>query len=419
MKDLFNDLYQNGYRLIEVLISLFARIMTAALAGMIYFFIQKIFPPSGVSVSFVPVSVAVISVLAVLLPVQEYVENLLKKHLLSEYFAYEGPIKGFYRDFDYDTLVRFVFSDMIEVSGNETGRMIILDKNEIYMTYFYSGGKAKTIKSYTLDMTKEVLESLKSAKTGISLSEADEKNFPKEVFSYLKAGFILPFLFREKIFGILSLVNVPDREMRENLTVLASKSALAVHNHLLSSQIAVHQKVKQEFDFASRVEENIFTARLPVSQKFHFELLSNTAGCLLESIEFLDKHRIFILLSLEGNKRFGASLVLSHILGKIIGSGFKNDRAFPHKIIKNFIEHELGVAGWNDGYDLMIIGFSEASHDMVFSRIGGRFRVMEGSPPRLIPVRWRKLLTAGTEPITVFRGIQPLVRITAEAGKES
>ncbi|HNO23242.1 MAG TPA: hypothetical protein PKK94_09705, partial [Leptospiraceae bacterium] len=106
-------------------------------------------------------------------------------------------------------------------------------------------------------------------------------------------------------------------------------------------------------------------------------------------------------------------------LGKIIGSGFKNDRAFPHKIIKNFIEHELGEAGWNDGYDLLIIGFSEASHEMVFSRIGGRFRVTEGSPPKLIPVRWRKVLTAGTEPITVFRGIQPLVRITAETGKES
>ena len=79
---------------------------------------------------------------------------------------------------------------------------------------------------------------MKDKKQGASTSDLVGLPDINNDFIDLKANFIIPFIFREKIFGFLAVTNIPKEDELLNLKVLASKSALAVYNHILSSAIA-------------------------------------------------------------------------------------------------------------------------------------------------------------------------------------
>jgi hypothetical protein len=133
------------------------------------------------------------------------------------------------------------------------GRLAILIREPAdYEVYTYFNGRRRKIKPKSVQIKDRLLNFLKDKKHGISIGELLGHSEINDDFLELKANFVIPFIFRERIFGFLAVTNIPSPEDLLNLKVLASKSAIAVYNHILSSQVVLHKKYKREFEIANR-----------------------------------------------------------------------------------------------------------------------------------------------------------------------
>ena len=244
------------FRMKSYTITFFTRLFSILLGLAIYALFRKILPASKTySLEISMVSSIVISVVAIL-PLQEILEIRLKKMFLSEYL-FDDPltVKSAQKRFEFDALISNVFPDMVKISGSNSGRIAVLNKHNGFNIYTYSrGGRQKKVKKKNYQINDTLINFLKTHKQGVSVDECLKYPEINDYFISLKANYILPFLFRDRLFGFLAVTNIPVNQDNRNLMVLSSKSALAVYNHILSSQIAEHAKYKREFEVASKIE---------------------------------------------------------------------------------------------------------------------------------------------------------------------
>ncbi|MBP7283885.1 MAG: hypothetical protein KBA66_20030 [Leptospiraceae bacterium] len=408
MKEKFRELFSyflpTGYRIKLITITGGVRLLSVILTLSIYNYVGVLIPKTiEYSLQITMVATIIISVILVV-PLQEFLETTIKKKFLSEYL-FDDPLtlKSARRRFEIDALISNVFPDMVKISGSTYGRLAVLIREPAdYEVYTYSNGKRRKVKPKSVQIQDRLLKFLKDKKQGASTSDLVGLPDINNDFIELKANFIIPFIFRERLFGFLAVTEIPTPEDTLSLRILASKSALAVYNHILSSQVAIHKKYKREFEIANRIEDLIFTSKLPIFKSFKFETHQKDPSVLLEFFKNEDGEYLFILLVLNSTK-VGSGLVSSHILGKMYSQSLLR-RKHNLNSLRSIAEEMLKKLSWEEGYEMVVGSFREDTFRLTFSQTGKNFRITNDIEPdkSLISVGWRYTVDLNENPLVLI-----------------
>jgi hypothetical protein len=418
MKSFFENLFSNfiisGFKIKSILILLVTRTIFISIGLFIYNSIG--FLLSGVynnKLMIAEISAIIITIIF-FLPIQEYIEIYLKKKILSEYL-FDDPLtlRFAHKRFDVYDLIRNVFPDMVRASGSNMGRLAILNQFGYFEAYTYTKGRRRKIKNQSFLVTKRLMVYLISKKDGVSISDTIDRPDINEDLALLKTNFILPFIFREKLFGFLALTDVPDEQSLKTMRIICSKSALSIYNHILSSQIAIHKKYKHEFEVASRIEDNIFTIKVPEFSGIGFKSLQKDPNLLLEFFRNDEEGNVFALISLGGKNRFSSGLVSSHLLGKYYSQSLTRKK-FNHKTIRVFTEKCLNDLMWNEGFEMIIGSFKENSTRITFTQVGLNFRITDSEEKmdNMISVGWKYTLDIKSDNLYIYYKREKILSIS-------
>ena len=356
---------------------------------------------------------AILTSIIFILPVQEYIEIYLKKKILSEYL-FEDPLtlRFAYKRFEVHDLIRNVFPDMVKASGSIMGRLAVLNQLDYFDAYTYTKGRRRKIKNQSFLVSKRLKTYLVSKKDGVSISEISDNPAILEDFALMKASFILPFVFREKLFGFVSFTNVPDASELSTMRIISSKAALSIYNHILSSQIAIHKKYKHEFEVASRIEDKIFSNKIPEFIGIEFKSYPSDPNLLLEFFRNEEEGHVFVLIAMNGKNRFSSGLVSSHLLGKYYSQSLVRKK-HNHKTIRMFTEKSLQELSWKEGFEMIIGSFKENSTRITFTQVGLNFRVTDSElkTDNLISVGWKYTLDIKSDSLLIYYKKEKVISI--------
>ncbi|MCG9876278.1 MAG: hypothetical protein MH321_15990 [Leptospiraceae bacterium] len=336
------------------------------------------------------------------LPLVEKSQLFLKNKFLSEYLVEDSYASRLaYKRFDLTSLIQSVFPDMVKISGAESGRLGILKEDRSFDIYNYKRGRQKKIPSRgeNSELNKLIAYLLKY-KNGVSISETLSLSDINSIFISLRADYIIPFLFREKIFGFLAISNIPDLEAQKQLALLASQSALVIHNKNLSLQIVENIKYKQENESAIRIQNLLQKGKIPKIQNLDISLLANDPYTLIEFYQLDNMVWEFIVVSSGGPER-SAGLLHSHILGKLYAKlGYLKVNSFIE--IKTLIQSAFEKANWKDKYGYLI-GKIINDSDIEILLEGNIFKVYSENNPnkQLTSMGWKNLIASYQFPIII------------------
>jgi hypothetical protein len=404
----------SGFKVKSILILLFTRIIFISIGLVIYNSIDYLL--SGVysnKLMIAEIAAIIISIIF-FLPIQEYVEIYLKKKILSEYL-FDDPLtlRFAHKRFEVYDLIRNVFPDMVRASGSNMGRLAILNQLSYFEAYTFTKGRRRKIKNQSFLVNKRLMIYLVSKKDGVSISETLDRPDINEDFALLKATFILPFIFREKLFGFLALTDVPDEQSLKTMRIISSKSAISIYNHILSSQIAIHKKYKHEFEVASRIEDQIFSIKVPEFSGIEFKSFQKDPNLLLEFFKNDEEGHVFALIALSGKNRFSSGLVSSHLLGKYYSQSLIRKK-HNHKTIRVYTEKCLNDLMWNEGFEMIIGSFKENSTRITFTQVGLNFRITDSDEKldNLISVGWKYTLDIKSENLFIYYKREKILSIS-------
>jgi hypothetical protein len=408
------EYFPSGFKTKLLFIVLFTRILLVTTGIFLYNHLNTLFPDEiNFRLQLSQISSLIISIIF-FLPIQEWLEVKLKKKFLSEYL-FDDPLtlRLAYKRFELQDLIKNVFPDIVTFTGSSSGRLIVSTSTGNYDAYSFSKGRRRKIKNQSFLISPRLLEFLKNHKDGASVSETFELKEINEEFAQLKASFLIPFIFREKVFGFLTLSNIPDETSLATLKIITSKAALAVYNNILSSQIAIHKKYKHEFEVASRIEDHIFTSKTPTFQGVFFKTYQKNPTILLEYFKNEEEDYMFVLLAIHGKNRFGSGLVSSHILGKYYSQGLIKKK-HNHKSIKVFTEDCLEELMWQEGYEMVVGSFKENHTRITFTQVGVNFRISDSEfkNDNLISVGWKYTLDIKDGTLYIFYKKEKILSIS-------
>ncbi|MCB1140882.1 MAG: hypothetical protein H7A24_06980 [Leptospiraceae bacterium] len=414
ISDQIKEYFPSGFKTKLLMIVLFSRVLLVTAGILIYNNINLWIPNEVTYRLQLSLIASIIISIIFFLPVQEWLEVKLKKRFLSEYL-FDDPLtlRLAYKRFEVEDLITNVFPDMVKFTGSSAGRLVLLSSLGNFEAFTYSKGRRRKIKNQSFHVNNRLLDYLKEHREGAAVSETFEQKEINEDFAQLKASYIIPFIFREKVFGFLTLSNIPEKAAMGTLRILASKAALAVYNHILSSQIAIHKKYKHEFEVASRIEDLIFTTKTPRFLGVKFQTYQKDPNILLEFFRNEEDDYMFVLLAIHGKNRFGSGLVSSHILGKYYSQGLIKKK-HNHKSIKVFTEECLEELFWKEGYEMIVGSFRENHSRITFTQVGTNFRIIDSEVKtgNLISVGWKYTLDIKDGSLYIFYKKEKILSIT-------
>lgn len=408
------NLLPSSFKLKSFLILISTRVLFITIGLVIFTLISDSLSDVYSSKLMISVIGAILTAVIFFLPIQEYIELYLKKKILSEYL-FEDPLtlKFAYKRFEVNDLIRNVFPDMVKASGSLMGRLAVLNQLDYFDAYTYTKGRRRKIKNQSFLVSKRLKDFLISRKDGASISDISENPSISEDFAIIKSNFILPFIFREKLFGFIALTNIPEVSELIAMRVIASKAALSIYNHILSSQIALHKKYKQEFEVAMRIEDNIFSTKIPDFSGIEFKSYPAFPNILLEFFQNDEEGNVFVLLALNGKNRFSSGLVSSHLLGRYYSQSLSRKK-HNHKSIRLFTEKTLQELSWNEGFEMIIGSFKENSTRITFTQVGLNFRITDSELKKenLISVGWKYTLDIKNDNLFVYYKKDKIISIS-------
>lgn len=375
------DFLATSYRAKAIIIQALVRFGLFAVTVLIFYSLKFYSPIELTFSNEVYLVISVLSSLLVLSQLAESIEIFLKRKFLSE-FIFLDPLslKTARRKFDLKAIISHVFPDMIKISENSSGKIIILISNNEreFDSYSYEKGKRKKIKSgYKVEVSIEMEKILLKNKNGITTTDLFGKENLIEEMNLFGSSYILPFVFREQLFGFIALPNPPSVEERITLKILATKSAIAIFNNILSSEIAIQKKYKREFEVAGKIEKNIFNYKIPSFHKYVFKAEKQSSNIIIEFFNLDYSEKLFLVLIIKDNS-LGSEVVYSYILGKIYSITIDGQNKDIRKL-KFLIENIFKEIEQEDNYEFVIASFNELEPILTFLLIGKNIKINDSS----------------------------------------
>lgn len=355
----------------------------------LYVLFSKIFYFESQFQSQLSLLITVLVYIVFLIPLQESLEIFFKKKFLSEYL-YDDVIslKYAYRNFELKTLIRNVFPDMIKISGSKSGKMIIQTGKNAYEAYSYVEGKSKKIRTQAFVLNEEFLVQLKSNKDIFLLSQVETTNeIVYKKMLELKVECILPFIYRNRLFGFLGISGIPNEKVINDLKLLASKAAIAVFNYNLTSQVAILNRFKQEIETANKIQGHVFHAIVPKFVDLQIQILERDPNIILEFFNNSDREIIFVLIALS-NPNLTSGLVLAYVLGKLEALKHMTTK-ITHKSLKKFLDSIFDESSLKDNYESLIGIYDKLKKNMTLSQVGTHFKARNEDEKGEFSVHWK------------------------------
>ncbi len=373
----FKEFFATNYRMKSIIIQTSTKSGLFLISVSLYYFLKIYFPLDLSYSSEIYLIITVLFAMLVLISFFESIEVFLKSKFLSEFIFNDlVSLKNARRKFDLNAVISHVFPDMINMSGNISGKIIILtSKTErMYDSYSYEKGKRKKIKSgFKIDVSLELEQILLNNKTGISTSDLLSNTEIVEEINLFNASYILPFVFREKLFGFLAFPSPPTYEERSTLKILSTKSAVAIFNNLLSSEIAIQKKYNQEFEVAGKIEKNIFNYKIPTFNNLEIKTYSNSSNIIIEFFNMNEFLKLFLILVIKENS-FGSEVINSYNLGRVYSLN-TNKKKYDIRSLRNEIQNLFKETAVEDNYEFLIASFSETNPVLTFLVNGGNLKI--------------------------------------------
>ncbi len=374
-KETFRSLVTDYY-LISTIINLFAKGSSVLIALGIYFFILSAVPNAIEYYMEVSLLSTLIFAVFILFPLQEKLSGKLKSILISEYLSDDPRSSRLaYRKFDQEGLIKNVFPDLVRLTESNYGKLALLN-NDLKTFELYTYAKKKQRKVITHDginPDSKLLKYILNKKNGVIIGEQDQNHEINEDFVSLRANFILPFVYRETLFGFLAVSNIPKDSVRQDLSFLSGKCGIAIHNHILSSQVAENKKYRKELETAGKIRKFLEAAELPMIGTIRIEILSREPGELIEFLNSEGEETYFVILKLGITNQVSV-LVLCYILGALYS--VRTSRAFQSlNNIKNLVESYLKEISWNEEYDLLVGVIRKSENTISLKTSGKNFKV--------------------------------------------
>lgn len=327
--------------------------------------------------------------LVFLLPLQEKLEIFLKKKFLSEYLYDDVlALKYAYRNFELKTLISNVFPDMVRIAGAKSGKMVIKKEENSYDAYSYVEGKSKKIRTQAFSLSEDFLAHLKNYKDIIALPQVHEIDpIVHKKMLELKVESILPFRYRNKLFGFLGISGVPNPQVIDDLKLLASKAAIAVFNHNLASQVAILNRFKQEIEKASKIQGHVFHTIVPKFINLNIEIVNRDPNIILEFFRNSEKEIAIVLISIT-NQTLTSGLVLAHVLGKLEALKYSTKKN-SHKSFRRFLDASFEEFNLKDSYESLIGIYDEINKKITFTQVGTHFKVTNQHKEGGFSVGWK------------------------------
>jgi hypothetical protein len=367
------------------------------------------------------VSVVLILVLDVifLVPKVEQLGQKIKAMFLSEYLVEDGSTskRYAYKRFNLESLIRAVFPDMVKMSESKSGRMAILSEEGFFNIYNYTRGRQRRInirEEYYRD--SNLIQFIKSKSYGISITEVYDNPSIQADMDALNCNFIIPFLFRDKIFGFVAFTSIPNKIYINDLVFLANQAGMVIHNHLLASNSYDNSKYMKEYEVANRIQSLLQTGNPPPLDNHIFKinkiLYSNIL--FLEFYKSKEGENIFVLLS-TGKESKASGIVLSYILGTLYSRESSNElNSFWE--IKDLIKETCDYIKWSEKIEI-ILGVFSKSKEIQFYQSGHSFRVIYSNEPQTTPISigWKNTLILNDKTLEIYYKNQNVVSITEKS----
>ncbi|EMO55191.1 hypothetical protein [Leptospira noguchii] len=402
-KETFRSLITDYY-LISTIINLFAKGSSVLIALGIYFFILSTVPSAIEYYMEVSLLSTLMFAVFILFPLQEKLSGKLKSILISEYLSDDPRSSRLaYRKFDHEGLIKNVFPDLVRLTESNYGKLALLN-NDLRTFELYTYAKKKQRKVITHDginPDSKLLKYILNKKNGVIIGEPDQNHEINEDFVSLRANFILPFVYRETLFGFLAVSNIPKDSVKQDLSFLSGKCGIAVHNHILSSQVAENKKYRKELETAGKIRKFLEAAEPPMIGTIRIEILSREPGELVEFLNSEGEETFFIILKLGVTNQVSV-LVLCYILGTLYSA--RTSRSFQSlNNIKNLVESYLKEISWNEEYDLLVGVIRKSESTISLKASGKNFKVHKNSDfsKNLLSTGWEVEESIETDPLVL------------------
>lgn len=400
------------YYLISGIINLFAKGISIVIALGLYFFILSVIPTAIEYYMEVSLLSTLMFAVFVLFPLQEKLSGKLKSILISEYLSDDPRSSRMaYRRFDHDGLIKNVFPDLVRLTESNYGKLALLN-NDLRTFELHTYAKKKQRKVITHDGINpdaKLLKYILNKKNGAMIGEPDQNHEINEDFVSLRANFILPFVYRETLFGFLAVSNIPKDSVRQDLSFLSGKCGIAVHNHILSSQVAENKKYRKELETAGKIRKFLEAAEPPMIGNIRTEILSREPGELVEFLNADGEETYFVILKLGVTNQVSV-LVLCYILG-ILYSARTSKSVQSLNYIKNLVESYLKEISWNEEYDLLVGVIRRMENTISLRSSGKNFKVHRNSDfdKNLLSIGWEVEEEIGNDPLILTWKTRPMI----------
>ncbi|EIE02052.1 hypothetical protein [Leptospira licerasiae] len=395
MKTYFSDL-----RLISSAITVAVRLLSVFVVLGLYELSIYVLPKEIEFVSEIAVLLCLVFGVFAILPIQEKISGFLKSTFVSEYLSDDpGSSRLAHRRFDSEGLIKNVFPELVRLTNSNFGKLAIL-KNDLvhYELYTYAHKKQRKVNTLEgINPRAALLTYILNKRSGAMIGEPDQNKIINEDFVSLRANFILPFVFREKLFGFLAVSNIPKDNVRHELGFLAGKCALAVHNQILSSQIAENKKYRKELENAGKIRKFLESPEPPMVGDVKIDLLSREPGELLEFFQSPSGDFYFVFLRLSVTNAVSV-LALCYILGTLYSSRINGELKNILQI-KSLVEDNLKEISWTERYDLAVGMVEKETGKISLRFVGKNFKLFDASKPdrNLASIGWENIETPGKD----------------------
>ncbi len=401
----------SGFQIRRVLILFFTRMVFLAASFLVYFSFL-VYMPEDIGYRYeISLIASITIILLFLLPIVERFTQKLNMMFLSEYLMEDPSVSRIaYKSFNIDSLIKAVFPDMVKIAGSESGRLAVLTENGTFDIYSYRRGRQKKIQTREENTpVHKLIQFLLKKKKGVSIIETVDNPDINQDFVNLRSDFILPFLFREKIFGFLALSSIPDVDSLITLNFLARQCALVIHNHNLSSHIVENMKYRQEEESAKRIQNTIQYSQPPKISGLSIEFVNSVSNVMMEFFKLKDLWH-FLFLNAGGNTR-SAGLIHSYISGSLY-SGITRGKAETFTEIKEILHKSLQKAEYTKKFNY-ILGKINSDLSLEILMEGSGFRFYSELQPNLnlVSLGWKNTIQNDKYPVVVEFRYSKIMRI--------
>ena len=383
----------------------------------VYFLIAKRLPNSFNFQDDYASLIAIGFAVLVFLPLVEMLELKLRNLLLSEYLAVDPKSsRNAYKHLDIDGLVKTVFPDIVRISGSSGGRLALLNEENSFDIYTYTSGRQRKVPTRNVySLKNQLLNFLKDKKEGVKISETFHIPEINSDFIALHSEFLIPFLFRERIFGFVALTNIPNQESLSAIQLLVRSASVSVHNHLLASHLAENLKYRQEIKQAERIQNLLQISSIPKFDGLNLEPSKGLPelGILLDF--FYDAYsELNFLIVYPGTKSKGAGILLSHLMGKVFAREYQK-KITNFLYLREMVSRLFEESSWKEKYEILI-GKLKNKRELEIYVEGSKYAIQSITEKKKLVFSegWKSFLVIPKDGLEILHNNNTLLRIQPE-----